>query len=244
MNNLPTKVNNDISQFFTPTELMNIFREMLSEQNTNKKVIWMKGIYLTNPNSKFYNYDILRDEFTGEEITIYISNELKEKVSNGNLVMIAGIVNREVRKGGNIQLLLKVTRLDIVQEQTITETEIKLTELRNNKLKKGFRNIDALLENKLYTEERPKIALLFADGSITHSDFNVGKEAASSHIDFSEFRVSFANVIQFSSVLIDLDSKKYDAIAIIRGGGSGLDVVDNINIIETIVNMDTLLFVR
>ncbi len=239
MNKLPDKTINNISQFFTPTELMNIFRDMLSDQNTNKKVIWMKGIYLTNPNNKYYNYDTLRDEFTGEEITIFVSNELKEKVVNGNLVMVAGVVNREVRKGGNIQILLRVTRIEIIQEQTISETDIKLAELRNYKVRIGFKNVDALLENKLYTEERPQIGLLFADSSITHSDFTIGKAAASSHIDFFEHRVSFANVSQFSSILLQLDTKKYDSIAIIRGGGSGLDVFDNINIIETIVNMKT-----
>lgn len=238
MSNLPA-INNNISQFYTPTELMNIFRNLLIDQNTNKKVIWMRGIYLFNPNTKYYNYDILKDELTGDELTIYVSTELKEKISNGNLVMVAGVVNREVKKGGHIQILLKVTRLEIMQEQTISETDIKLAELRNIKQQKGFRNVDAILENKLYTENRPQIALLFADGSITHSDFTIGKAAASSHIDFFEYRVSFAKSSEFSNMLQELDKKKYDAIAIIRGGGSGLDVVDNLTIIETIIRMDT-----
>jgi len=238
MNQLPAP-NNSLTHFFTPTELVNIFRDMLIDQNTHKKVIWMKGIYLINPNNRYYNYDILKDELTGDELTLYVSTELKEKVSDGNLVMVAGIVSREVRKGGNIQILLRVTRLEVIQEQTISETEMKLAELRNVKLKKGFRNVDSLLENKLYTGERPQIALLFADGSITHGDFTAGKSAASSHIDFIEYRVSFARSAEFSNKIQELDQKKYDVIAIVRGGGSGLETVDNVAIIETIVGMET-----
>ncbi|NDV84849.1 exodeoxyribonuclease VII large subunit [Bacteroides sp. 51] len=236
---LPNNSDKQLSQFYTPTELMNIFRDMLHEQNTSRKAIWMRGIYLVNSNSNYYNYDILRDELTGDEITLYVGSELKQKVSNGNLVMVAGVVSREVRKGGNIQILLKVTRIEVVQEQIISETDIKLAELRNIKVKKGFRTIDTLLENKLYTEVRPKIALLYADGSITHKDFLAGKSAASSHIDFEEHRVSFARVSDFAKMLKDLDSKSFDAIAIIRGGGSGIEAVDDLVIIETIIYMRT-----
>lgn len=239
MNELPASENKQLTQFYTPTELMSIFRDMLSDQNTNKKVIWMRGVYLINNNNKFYNYDILRDELTGEEITLMVSNELKQKVTNGNLVMVAGIVLREIKKGGYVQLQLKATRIEIIQEQTISETEIKLAELRNIKLKKGFHNVDTLLENKLYTEDRPKIALIFADTSITDKDFIAGKAAASSHIDFSEFRVSFNKTSDFLQLLKKLDTQSFDAISIIRGGGTGLEVVDNINLIETIVYMST-----
>ena len=200
MEEFPNKIDNQLSLYYTPTELMNIFRDMLRDQSTSRKAIWMRGIYLSNPNTNYYNYDILRDELTGDEITLYVSSELKQKVSNGNLVMVAGVVSREVRKGGNIQILLRVTRIEVVQEQTISDTDIKLAELRNIKVKRGL-TVDTLLENKLYTEVRPKIGLLYADGSITHKDFLAGKSVGSSHIDFEEYRVSFAKVNKFLELL-------------------------------------------
>lgn len=239
MTDISPATNNQFSQFYTPTELIHIFSSILDRQNINQKIIWMRGVYLLGDNPNFHNYDKLRDESTGEEITLFISNELKEKLSVGNLIMIAGVIDRRSWKNGSFSIQLKVTRFEVIQEQTISEIELKQAELRNQKVKKGYKNVDAILENKLYVGGRPKIALLYADGSITHEDFIAGKASASSHIDFDEYRVSFAKSGAFVSQLTMLDNGGYDIVAIIRGGGTGLDHVDDINVSETVVNMKT-----
>ena len=44
----------------------------------------------------------------------------------------------------------------------MNETEIKRIELRQRKSERGFKNVDGIIEGLLYTDKRPKIALLFA----------------------------------------------------------------------------------
>ncbi|WP_321479782.1 exodeoxyribonuclease VII large subunit [uncultured Bacteroides sp.] len=231
--------NDQITQFYTPAELIYIFKSILDQQNINQKIVWMKGVYLLGDSANWYNYDKLRDELSGDEITIFISNELKERLTPGNLIMVAGVIDRKSWGKGNFQIQLRVTRVEIVQEQTINEVEIRQIELRNLKIKKGYKNVDAILENKLYTENRPQIALLYADGSITDKDFFAGKETASSRIDFHEYRISFANSKNFASQIIELDKRRFDIISIIRGGGSGLEKVDDLKVLEAVVGMNT-----
>ena len=107
------------------------------------------------------------------------------------------------------------------------------------KEQKGYKNVDSILENILFTNNRPKVALIYADTSITNADFEKGLMAARSHIDFIDIRVSFANTQALKNVLLQADSQKYDVISIVRGGGSGIEKLDEISIIETLANLTT-----
>ena len=148
-------------------------------------------------------------------------------------------MDRKVVPNGYIQILLNVSRLEKVKDIAISEDEIKRAELRRVKEQKGYKNVDSILENILFTNNRPKVALIYADTSITNADFEKGLVAARSHIDFIDIRVSFANTQALKNVLLQADSHKYDVISIVRGGGSGIEKVDEISIIETLANLTT-----
>ena len=140
---------------------------------------------------------------------------------------------------GTIQILVNVTRIEIVKDQFVTEQDTKRSEIRIAKSKKGFKNVDAILEDKLFRDERPKVALVFATTSITMADFNAGVNAAAVKIDFTEQRQSFANAKTLSTYLKSIDSSGFDVIALVRGGGSGIESLDEIDVLETISTMDT-----
>ena len=229
---------------YKPSEILGMFQSYLAKQNTSAKVIFLKGVYLKSAKNNTqwaFCYDVIRDEDTQEEITVKITPKQRENLKDGNLVVIGGIIGRQIKQNGFIQLVLGVTRVEVVKDQVMTDTELKMMELRNLKSLKGFKNVDSLLENRLFSGEKPMIALLFASTSITMSDFNAGKNAASSHIDFTEHRVSFGNAIELSTYLQKLDLEHYDAIALIRGGGGGIESLDDLLVLETIVNLQTSL---
>lgn len=228
--------------FYKPSEILNIFRDILTAQNLKAKVVSLNGVYIKNPlaNSLYKcAYDTLRDDDTDEEITLVISFKLREELKSGNVVTVFGTVDRQLTQKGFIQILLRVTRLELVKEQILSETEIKQIEFRKLKSQKGFKNIDSALEEKLFIGNRPSVALVFATTSITMADFDAGKNAASSHIDFTEHRVPFSNAMELSAYLKRLDLNHYDAIALIRGGGSGIESLDDLLVIETVINLQT-----
>lgn len=226
---------------YKPSEIIGIFNSILAKQSVNAQVVYLRGVYLANPKQGnwSYCYDTLRDEDSQEELTLQITHQQRENLKNGNLVSVGGVLNRSISSKGYIQIILKVSRIEVVQEQAVDEAEIKRMELRQKKASVGFKNVDSILEQKLYTDQRPRVALIFAETSITDSDFNAGINAAKSAIDFDEYRVNFSNSTQFIERLQNVDENWYDVIAVVRGGGSGIEKLDDLSVLEAIVGLKT-----
>ena len=231
---LPTNV-------YKPSEIIGIFNSILAKQSVNAQVVYLRGVYLANPKQGnwSYCYDTLRDEDSQEELTLQITHQQRENLKNGNLVSVGGVLNRSISSKGYIQIILKVSRIEIVKEQAIDEAEIKRMELRQKKATVGFKNVDSILEGLLFTDNRPKVALVFAATSITLSDFEAGINAAKSAIDFEEYRANFSNVPELIGLLRKIDASGFDVIAIIRGGGGGIEKLDDLTVLEAIVNLAT-----
>ena len=218
--------------FYKPSELMGIFKNFFSHKEINASVLCLQGIYFKS--DKVYGnaaWDQLRDENTSESLTVIVPVSLRNDLQNGNLISVYGTLDRRVQNNGSIQFLLNVSRIDKVKDIAVSEDEVKRAECRRRKGELGYKNVDSILENKLFVNQRPKVALIYADTSITNSDFEKGLAAAKSSIDFVESRISFANSQALCTLLKSLDSQDYDLIAIIRG--------DDIAVVETLTNLTT-----
>lgn len=227
---------------YKPSELLVMFTSYLSQEDVNKQLIFLQGIYLKNPkhDARWTNrYDILRDENTQTEITLQIPYKLCEDLKDGNLVTVGGVLGRRVQNNSHIQLMLVESRVEVVQEQAIDEDEIKRMELRRTKSSAGFKNVDSILEQLLFIDQRPKVALVFAATSITMSDFNAGIEAAKAAIDFYEYRMNFSNSQELCKTLKTIDGQGFNVIALVRGGGGGIEKLDEIEVLETVTAMRT-----
>lgn len=228
--------------FFSPVELVGIYRKFLDKGSTNN-VVWIRGIYIQRPNQNpqwAAFYDELRDaDNTTQSVTLKINRQDRAKLKTNSLVQIGGLIELVANNTGTIQILVNVTRYEIVKDQFVTEQDLKRNEIRIAKSKKGFKNVDAILEDKLYRDERPKVALVFASTSITMQDFNAGVNAAAIKIDFEEKRQSFGNATMLATFLQNLDKSGYDVIALVRGGGGGIEALDEIAVLQTVSTMAT-----
>jgi hypothetical protein len=185
-------------------------------------------------------YDELRDpDNINQSVTLKINRQDRAKLKSNSLVQIGGLIELIANNTGTIQILVNVTRYEIVKDQFVTEQDLKRNEIRIAKSKKGFKNVDAVLEEKLFRDERPKVALVFASTSITMADFNAGVNAAAVKIDFQEHRQSFGNAAMLSSFLQNIDKSGYDVIALVRGGGGGIEALDEIQVLQTVSVMAT-----
>lgn len=242
MENDITKANQNVpATIYKPSEIIGIFNSILAKQSVNAQVVYLRGVYLASGRQSYngYFYDTLRDEDRQEEITMYVTQQQRENLKNGNLVNVGGVLGRNVNNRGQIQIILNVSRIEIVQEQAIDENEIKRMELRQKKSSDGFKNVDSVLEQLLFTDQRPRVALLFATSSITMSDFEAGINAAKSAIDFMEYRANFSNAKELVSTLQSLDRGYFNVIALVRGGGARIESLDDVSVLEQIVAMST-----
>ena len=235
--NIPAPAN-----LFKPSEIIGILRNHLATGQVNQRVVCLRGIYFKGGYiNQYYRTATDRpvDESTSDELTLSMPLNLRDDLENGNVITVHGILDRSITNKGLIQIVLKVTEVEKIKELAVSEDEIKRTELRRIKSEKGFKNVDSLLESLLFQDKRPQIALVYAETSITNDDFEKGVQAARTHIDFKEYRVSFAKTKMFCQTLKQLDTMNYDVIAIIRGGGAGLEALDEVELLETLVNMNT-----
>ena len=230
-----------VVSYYTPVELVGIYRSFL-ERGKSNGVVWLRGIYIQRPNQNsqwLAFYDELRDVDSNTSITLKINRRDRQKLKPNSLVQIGGLVELNPYTNGTIQIVVSVTRYEIIKDQFVTEQDIKRSEIRIAKTKRGFKNVDAVLEDKLFRDERPKIALVFASTSITMADFNAGVNAAAVKIDFTELRQSFGNGTALATFLKQQDTMQYDTIALIRGGGSGIEALDDIDVLQTVSEMNT-----
>lgn len=232
--NLPTVT------YYTPVELVGIYRSFL-ERGKSNGVVWLRGIYIQkNQNSQWAAfYDELRDVDTNTSITLKINRQDRQRLKPNSLVQVGGLIELNPFQNGTIQIVVTVTRFEIIKDQFVTEQDIKRSEIRIAKTKRGFKNVDALLEDKLFRDERPKVALIFASSSITMADFNAGVNAAAVKIDFTELRLSFGNGNTLAAFLKQQDAMEYDTIAMIRGGGNGIEALDDLDVLKAVSEMKT-----
>ena len=240
---MPTSENIPIpANLFKPSEIIGILRNHLATGQVNQKVVCLRGIYFKGGyvNQYFHTAtDRLVDESTSDELSLSMPLNLRDDLENGNVITVHGVLDRSITNKGLIQIVLKVTEVEKIKELAISEDEIKRTELRRIKSEKGFKNVDSILESLLFQDKRPQVALIYAETSITNDDFEKGVQAARTHIDFKEYRVSFAKTKVFCQTLKQLDAMNFDVIAVIRGGGAGLEALDEVELLETLVNMNT-----
>ena len=218
---MPTSENIPIpANLFKPSEIIGILRNHLATGQVNQKVVCLRGIYFKGGyvNQYFHTAtDRLVDESTSDELSLSMPLNLRDDLENGNVITVHGVLDRSITNKGLIQIVLKVTEVS----------------------EKGFKNVDSILESLLFQDKRPQVALVYAETSITNDDFEKGVQAARTHIDFKEYRVSFAKTKVFCQTLKQLDAMNFDVIAVIRGGGAGLEALDEVELLETLVNMNT-----
>lgn len=235
-----TNINNNFPTY-KPSELIAIFSAALGRQNEFAKLVNLRGIYQqrqNNPNWS-YAYAGLHDESSQDEITLRIAKDLYETLTDGNLITVTGILERKIDPRGSVQITLNVTRVEKLQEQAVSAADQKKAELRRHKSQTGFRNVDGVLEKRLLADERPRVALLLANNSITMSDFEAGIQAAKTAIDFTEFRSDFFKAAPLCQRLCEIDSQGFDVIAVVRGGGIGIERLDNLEVLETLSHLNT-----
>lgn len=226
--------------YYTPVELVGIYRNFL-ERGKSNGVVWLRGIYIQRAQNGQWAafYDELRDVDTNTTVTLKINRQDRQRLKPNSLVQIGGLIELNPFANGTIQIVVSVTRFEIIKDQFVTEQDIKRSEIRIAKTKRGFKNVDAVLEDKLFRDERPRVALIFASTSITMADFNAGVNAAAVKIDFTELRQSFGNGNALATFLKQQDAAEFDTIALIRGGGNGIEALDDIAVLQTVSEMKT-----
>lgn len=229
-----------------PLQLMSMVSEQISKtSNLLGNVINLRGVYLPNNKGTLYKgycYDLLRDENNNATITIIVPAILRNKLKQDKVVVLAGMLVKKLDGAkGQIEVQFRVDSIvEEVKDAKIDPDDLKRLALVKEKGMLGKKAVTALLKGKIMKGERPKVCLVYAAASFTDMDFEKGVKSAATEIDFyADKSTAFSNADKVVLLLKTLDTKGYDSIALVRGGGDGLEQLDNVKILDCVLHMKT-----
>ena len=224
--------NNNPITVYTPVSLMAVFADAF-KIDPKHSVLWLRGIYQDRKRKSYrgYYFDRLKDELGGQIITLKLPKQLKQNLQDGGYYLFKGTLDKDVRWDGVIEPVFIVSEMADQKSSHLTASLAKRATLQQEKANMGYRDLDGALKQKLDQNQKPHIALLCGKTSIVLQDVFSALKDARSRYRFTEQRVNLLDKWAIINALAQGD-KEYDVIAIVRGGGPGLEIFDDVAIAE------------
>lgn len=181
-----------------------------------------------------YYHSLLGEE--GESLTLLAPPALDARLprEDGQLVTVRGYLDFTLSEG-RIQPLLQMTELIATEAAPAPDPRLPLYE---GLARKERKDVPTLLRRALLSGERPRLLFLYPREGIVDHDVERALGAARAAFQIEERRVGFAPATLVGE-LEQADLKGYAAIAVVRGGGSGLSALDHPALVEAALALRT-----
>ena len=201
--------------------------------------IFITGIYFKDGTKDYngYYYDHLRDVNSSIFITLRIPIKIRDRLDDKSICVLKGFIVYKVRRNGdcdtNINIYFSVDELIREEEKQIDRTIEKYYELLGKKQSKV--DINNIIKNKLLNTKIVETALIMGSTAIVDKDIFSALGEYAQYYKFYQYKVNLKpdEIIKQLEYLKDTE---LDFIVITRGGGTGLEVFNNLNLLEYIVN--------
>ena len=228
-------------EIFTPREIISRY----IDRNTTKEsgTVSVRGIYSRNDDagnlSKQWVFDKLIDELSGATLKLYMPRSLRDFIQDGQTVEMSGsISDYGFRENGTLQVQMNVSNCLQAKDLFVSKLEGDKHRLRRQKSMKGFKNVQRTLTDIFNSGRQPHILLIYPGQTVADTDFNRAIGSASQYYSFELRFVPFSDAARVVEVLKGCDGR-YDLICLVRGGGSGLQHLDDIDILTQVVALQT-----
>lgn len=226
-----------------PNILADIVNDSLN-LGISDQLLRLKGRYMYGKSDNYYGfyYDKIHDETKDCSITVKTPEEVRKKLENNKIYSFDGTVTHKLEKYRKDEIIIKIIFVvqDVRLEKPFLKTDtIKKMEIAYQKELKPPVQLNELLTRKLKNKKKPRILFVLGTAAITGTDV---KESMAEYWDsfyIKEERVSFYDKKAIIELLKNYDNRDFDFIALIRGGGVGLEIFNDTEIAETAVNMKT-----
>ncbi len=226
----------------TPAEIISCYvdRNRITESGITK----VRGIYEKSDDSDSFRqwfFDKLIDETSRASLKILIGKNLRDYLVSGDTVeMIGTISDYPFVDNGLLQVQMRVIRCEQAKELFVSKIENDKYRLRRNKLSEGYRDVTRILTDLVDSKKKPRIVLVYPSQTVADTDLNNALGEAKDYFLFEKRNVPFSNPEEVVRVLDECDRNNcYDLVCLVRGGGSGLQNIDDIEVLSKVVKMKT-----
>ncbi len=230
------------SDAHTPVTLVNFFANLF-QMKKDASLIWLKGVYHDRGRKSYggYYYDRLKDELVGLPITLKLPGRIKSTLRSGDLYLFKGTLDKDLRRDGVVEPVFIVTELVGPVASGLPENVEGRADIQRQKSDQGYRDLDWLIKQKLYAGERPRIAMLCGATSIVLEDVTSALKEASAYYELAEHRTNLSDAEKIIAMLARLNSERHEAVAVVRGGGPGLEIFDDVVIAKAALELEPVL---
>ena len=226
---------------YTPGAIISAYNYAL-QMPMELKTVSIRGVYKQNPKNQVYNgmvYDDLSEEHTEEKITILVPVSLRNNLKDNMVCTVKGYLGRRVQKYGTISIRCTVTEIVNQEKKEVDPVIAARQRVLEAYHERTFPNPEYLLRDIIASGTSPKIAAIVGQGAITDKDVQTALGTAYSKYSIDFIRTNLSSVPTIVGQLRSTDVQGYDLMAIIRGGGSGLEVFDDTSLLEEVIQLDT-----
>lgn len=217
--------------------LLSVYRNSL-HSSCNGRKFKVSGHYIDNKRGKgTYYYDKLKDTDSQEFITLFLTEKQKRILTNGEYYDFIGRV--EITKSiwnSSLNVLFVPDTFEKSKEEIQLIPESKYNLLRE-RYDKGLVNIEALFSDQLYLKEKPSILFITGTTSIIVNDF-YNQLIDDQYFDIKIQRITLSSKTPYFELLNGISGSDYCAIAIVRGGGSGLEIFNEEDLCKKFLDID------
>lgn len=231
----------DCDERHTPSSLMASISEAFVSTSAQQRPLSLKGLFhdKRRGSHKGYYYDRLKDPVSGQVVTIRVPAALKPRLEDGALYLLRGILDKDVRHDGVIEPIFAVMELVEALELATDAAAAQRTEVLRQKQALGFRDVAGLLKACLEGGERPHIAFICGATSTALEDLTRGLAPAVTAYRLTERRT---NLLRRQAIIdaLRLNGRggQFDALAVIRGSGVSVDLLDDVEIARAALGVE------
>ena len=227
---------------FTPSTLWAHFRNRAPKGELS--LVEVEGVFKGFNGDRVYGgkrYGTLLDrDDKRTPLTVRIPQSLISHFTGreGEIFTLKGVAFWDIRpEFGRAEVVFEVNEVvgAKVDEIRIDQTALVYEE----KAKKGWKDVEKVLTEILSGGNMPKIALVVGESAITDEDVFRGMGSAASFYEINVERTNLTKEEDVIQKLRELDRKGYDLIALVRGGGSGLEVFDSTTFAKEVLSLQT-----
>lgn len=226
-------------RIITPGELSRIIVNEATRV-VSGTVWFVRGVY-EHGNGKAYRgffYDSLVDQETRESLKLKMPALIRAKLQPGYAYSFRGVLEMVKASGSaSIQVSFVPTQVDDSGSQVDTRI-IERAELLERKARSGKKNAGGVLIGLIAEGKKPRINMIYGKNGIVDKDVMSALGIAVERYMITETRANFSDPRTVASALAQGDGKN-DLIALIRGGGSNLEVFDDPVVARQMLMMKT-----
>lgn len=216
------------STVYTPLSIVNIFNNAFSLKE-EKALIVVKGIFQPGQGKEYagFYYDSLKEESGQCLLTLKVSALDRVKLKPGSVVEVRGFINRKVDDKGTIKITANVTEVIGQVSSGYSEADVLALELVQIKANNGYRDVEGFLVKCVMEDKKPVIKIFVGHTAIIDKDIQHGMGESIGYFNPEFVKI---NLSQPEAIIRAITEIKAHVIVIARGGGTGQEVFNSIEV--------------